>query len=99
MARNTGLTRPAWHLKEIGSRVMAIAFETMGEDFFKKLQLQLKLNSLDIEIILSELEFYYDRACARSPHIEGKGVEDFAAALEPATFGEWSESSKSVRGK
>jgi hypothetical protein len=92
-------TRPSWHLKEIGSRLVVYAIERFGGDFYEKLGDALNLNEADLEKIMDEVTSYHERASLRCPHLDGKGMGDFAEALGDATFADWSASAKLVRSK
>ncbi len=93
-------TRPSWHNKQIGAKLVAWAIERFGVDFYKRLADKLGLEEGDLDAIMKEVVFYYDRALLRCPHlIEVTDMHLFEAALEDASFDEWSESSKQVRKK
>lgn len=90
-------TRPAWHHKEIGARLVVYAIETFGADIYEQLQEKMELNGADLEKVMKEVDFYYQRASLRCPDIDGLPVSQFAEALKGATFAAWSESAGQVR--
>lgn len=90
-------TRPAWQLKQIGSRLVIYAIENFGADFYEDLGKKLGLNELDLDKVMTEIESYYERASCRCPHLDGLKVSEFAKALDEGNFAEHSASSKQAR--
>ena len=90
-------TRPSWHMKEIGSRMVVYAIERFGASFYKNLGKALDLNAKDLELVMREVNSYYEKASFRCPHLEDVEVDEFAKVLDDAEFQEWSESAKQAR--
>ena len=99
MSKEAKSTRPAWHSKEIGARLVVYAIERFGGDFYDKLTDALNLSDDDLEKVVDEVQTYHERASLRCPHLEGLSIGGFSEALDKATFAEWSDSAKSVRAK
>jgi hypothetical protein len=95
-----GKTRPSWHCKEIGAKLVAWAIERFGDEFYTRLADKMGLEEGDMDSIMKEVESYYDRALFRCTHLlEVTDMNDFEAVLEKGTFDAWSESAKEVRKK
>jgi len=90
-------SRPSWHLKEIGARMVVYAIERFGAGFYKNLAKVMDLNSKDLELVMREVQFYYERATLRCPNLEDADVTEFAKILDEAEFESWSESAKQAR--
>lgn len=92
-------TRPSWHMKQIGARMVVYAIERFGAGFYKNLAKIMDLNQADLKLVMKEVTSYYDTASLRCPHLEDVDVADFAETLDEAEFKEWSASAKEARKK